>query len=256
MIDINLIRNNQNGLEKALLKRIPSISFDEMLEWDLEKKKISQRIDNMRQNRNENSDLIKKLKDKKDDQTNKLIEEMKTLRDSIDIETEKFKDLEKKIFDFLSVLPNIPDDDLVAGGKENNTVVNMFKEKPTFNFELIPHDIICKNLNLIDYERGVKIAGTGNWIYTGLGAKFEWALINYFVDYHMKNGYTFTMIPYMLNQDCGFGAGQFPKFNNDVYWLGEKFLLPTAETALVNLHAGEILDEKDLPKVFCIFSMF
>jgi len=108
---------------------------------------------------------------------------------------------------------------------------------------------------MIDYERGTKIAGGGYWLYRGMGARLEWALLNYFIDTHLKDGYEFILPPHMLNYDCGFGAGQFPKFAEDVYWLeGEadrkknRFMLPTAETALVNLYAGEIMDEADLPK--------
>ena len=109
---------------------------------------------------------------------------------------------------------------------------------------------------MIDYERGIKIAGEKNWIYTGIGARLEWALINYFIDTHIKNGFQFIMLPYMLKEECGFGAGQFPKFNDEVYMLKEdgKFLLPTAETGLVNLHGNEILDIEELPKKYFAYT--
>ena len=104
----------------------------------------------------------------------------------------------------------------------------------------------------MDYDRAAKIAGRGAWIYTNLGAQLEWALLNYFIATHLKDGYTFILPPHLLNEDTGFGAGQFPKFRSDVFWLEgmepQRFLLPTAETALVNLYRNEILKEEDLPK--------
>lgn len=154
----------------------------------------------------------------------------------------------------LSSLPNIPDEDLVAGGKENNQPLYQYLEQPRFDFKAKDHIELEKDLNLIDYERGVKLAGQGSWIYTGVGAQLEWALLSYFVNAHIKNGWEFNLVPHMLNYDCGYVAGQFPKFKDEVYWIDEergkqgKFLLPTAETALVNMHRNEILDESELPK--------
>ena len=118
------------------------------------------------------------------------------------------------------------------------------------------HVDLCEMHNLVDYKRGAKLAGNGNWIYTGVGARLEWALLNYFIDEHLKDGYEFMLIPHMLNYSCGFGAGQFPKFESDVYWVKDdsdndnKFMLPTSETGLVNLHADEVLTEDELPKKY------
>ena len=104
----------------------------------------------------------------------------------------------------------------------------------------------------MDYDRAAKIAGRGAWIYTNLGARMEWALLNYFISEHLKDGYTFILPPHLLNEASGFGAGQFPKFREDVFWLEglepKRFLLPTAETALVNVYRDEIMKEEDLPK--------
>ena len=117
---------------------------------------------------------------------------------------------------------------------------------------------LAASLGLVDYDRGAKIAGRGAWIYTNLGARLEWALLNYFISEHLKDGYTFILPPHLLNEDSGFGAGQFPKFKEDVFWLEglepKRFLLPTAETALVNIYRNEILDEKELPKKFFAYT--
>ena len=254
MIDINRIRENKKDVEKALLKRMDKINLDKLLEWDKEKRKIGTLMDEYRAQRRKVSDTIPALKKEGKDTTD-ILNEMKELGDKIDEGMVKYNELDKKIFDFLAVLPNIPDEDVVEGGKENNEVIKTHGEKPEFDFELKPHYEILKDLKMIDFNRGTKIAGEKNWVYTGIGARLEWALVNFFIDTHLEDGYEFMLLPYLLNYDCGFGAGQFPKFTEEVYKIQTeddniKFLLPTAETALVNLHAGEIMDIDDLPKKY------
>lgn len=258
MIDINKIRKEKEKIEKALLKRMDNVNLDELLEWDREKRQIGTLMDEYRAKRKRVSEDIPKLKIEGKD-TTEIVNEMKELGTKIDEGTAKYNELDKKIFDYLATLPNIPDEDILSGGKENNTILTTYLEKPQFNFELKPHYEILKDLKMVDYDRGIKIAGAKNWIYTGIGARLEWALINYFIDTHLKNGFQFMMLPYMLNYECGFGAGQFPKFTDEVYTINiedgnQKFLLPTAETALVNLHSNEILNEEELPKKYFAYT--
>lgn len=261
MIDINRIRNNKEEIEKALLKRMNNVHLDELLEWDKEKRKIGTLMDEYRAERRKVSDTIPQIK-KEGKDTTEIVEQMKELGNKIDEGMAKYNELEKKLFDYLVGLPNIPDDDIPAGGKENNIVLSTYLERPKFDFEIRPHYEILRNLKMVDYERGIKIAGEKNWIYTGIGARLEWALINYFIDTHLKNGFQFMMLPYMLKYECGFGAGQFPKFNDEVFMIQDevgnekntKFLLPTAETGLVNLHSNEILNVDDLPKKYFAYT--
>ena len=261
MIDINRIRNNKEGVEKALLKRMDNVDLDELLEWDKEKRRLGAQMDEYRAERRKASDTIPKMK-KEGKDTTAIVEQMKELGTKIDEGMVKYNELEKKIFDYLAGLPNTPDDDVLAGGKENNEVLRTHLTKPEFDFEIKPHYEILKDLKMVDYERGVKIAGEKNWIYTGIGARLEWALINYFIDTHIKNGFQFMMLPYMLKYECGFGAGQFPKFNDEVYMIKTeendekhiKFLLPTAETGLVNVHSNEILNIDGLPKKYFAYT--
>ncbi len=184
---------------------------------------------------------------------------MRELGEKVSEIEKELESLTEKINDFLHGLPNMPDEDIVAGGKEKNEVVEVFGEKPKFNFTPKNHVELCEDLGLIDYVRGAKIAGSGNWIYKGVGARLEWALLNFFMEEHEKDGYEFMLLPHMLNYECGFGAGQFPKFKDDVYILDNtdenlKFLLPTSETALVNLHRQEILEESELPKKYYAYT--
>ena len=178
MIDINRIRNNKEGVEKALLKRMDNVDLDELLEWDKEKRRLGAQMDEYRAERRKASDTIPKMK-KEGKDTTAIVEQMKELGTKIDEGMVKYNELEKKIFDYLAGLPNTPDDDVLAGGKENNEVLRTHLTKPEFDFEIKPHYEILKDLKMVDYERGVKIAGEKNWIYTGIGARLEWALINY-----------------------------------------------------------------------------
>ena len=156
--------------------------------------------------------------------------------------------------------PNLPDPDVVPGGKENNQPLYYFGEPRKFDFEPKNHVDLCTSLGLIDYPRGVKLSGNGFWIYRGMGARLEWALLNYFIDTHLNNGFELVLVPHMLGYECGLTAGQFPKFEDEVYWLDvaederRRFMLPTAETALVSLHRDEILKESELPKKYISYT--
>ena len=157
-------------------------------------------------------------------------------------------------------LPNLPDPDLLPGGKENNQPLRYVGEKHSFDFEPKHHVDLCTDLGLIDYERGVKLAGAGNWMYTGMGARLEWALLNYFIDTHIADGYEFILPPHMLEYQCGETAGQFPKFADEVYKIANPtddrihYMLPTAEAALASVYREEILTEADLPKKFFAYT--
>ena len=257
MIDINLIRNDAEAIKRRYLKRGKDIDFTQLLAWDEERKSIISTVEKMKAERNKVSALIPQLK-KQGQDVSATIAEMKALGDKIAEMDKQLDTVNANIQDFLLRLPNLPDEDLLEGGKENNVPVKVWGEKPTFDFTPKNHVELCQSLGLIDYERGAKLAGNGNWIYTGMGARLEWALLNYFIDSHIASGYTFMLPPYMLSYECGVTAGQFPKFEEDVYHVsnaeGKKFMLPTAETALVNYYRNEVLEESQLPKKFFGYS--
>jgi seryl-tRNA synthetase len=173
---------------------------------------------------------------------------------AIEDEAIKLKELSVEFKTAMLSLPNLPDADLLPGGKENNEPLRYIGEKPSFDFEPKHHVDLCTDLGLIDYERGVKLAGAGNWMYTGMGARLEWALLNYFIDTHTADGYDFILPPHMLEYMCGETAGQFPKFADEVYKIANPtddrthYMLPTAEAALCSIYRDEILSESDLPK--------
>ena len=255
MIDINLIRKTPQRVQESLFKKGYVVSFDEFLQKDQKLRDLKASADELKAERNKVSKSIPELK-KQNLPVEEVFENMRKLGEKIEDLDAQISKLEQELFDFLAALPNMPDDDLVAGEKEGNEVIFTYGKKPEFNFEIKNHVDLCEMHDLVDYKRGAKLAGNGNWIYKGMGARLEWALLNYFIDEHLKDGYEFMLIPHMLNYACGFGAGQFPKFKEDVYWVkdgesdSEKFLLPTSETGLVNLHAGEVLTEEELPKKY------
>ena len=252
MLDINLIRKDPEFVKAALAKREYEVDFTELLQWDARRKEIIAEGEALKAERNRINKEIPRLK-KEGADVSAVMALMKESGEKVKSLDEELRQVEAKIEEFVAALPNLPADDVVAGGKENNQVVKVFGEKPVFNFEAKNHVDLCTSLGLIDYERGVKLAGNGYWLYTDLGAQLEWALLNYFITTHIKDGYTFMLPPHILTYECGYTAGQFPKFKEDVYRVSTgddsfHFLLPTAETALINLYRGEILEEKDLPK--------
>ena len=250
MLDINLIRSNPDFVKEALAKREYDVDFTEMLAWDARRRELLIENENLKAERNRKSKEIPMLKKQGKDASG-LLEELKQMADRVKEMDEEQTALEAKINRFVIALPNLPAEDVIAGGKENNKVIKTFGEKPHFDFEIKNHVDLCTSLGLIDYERGVKMGGNGFWLYSGVGAQLEWALLNFFISEHIADGYTFMLPPHMLTYECGLTAGQFPKFEEDVYRLTEEkfqFMLPTAETALINLYRGEILNEADLPK--------
>ncbi|MCQ2409273.1 MAG: serine--tRNA ligase [Clostridia bacterium] len=260
MLDINRIRNNPQEVVDALAKKGYAADFTEILKWDDERKKTITEIEQLKAQKNKVSSQIPMLK-KAGQSVEPIFEEMKKIGEEIAAGDAKIAELIEKIQNGLLVMPNIPDPDLLPGEKENNQVVKVFGEPPKFDFPLKNHVDLCTDLGIIDYERGTKLSGNGFWIYRGLGARLEWALLNYFIDEHIADGYEFILPPYQLGYNCGLGAGQFPKFADEVYWLDcdedrkrNRFMLPTAETALVNMYSGEIVDESKLPMKFFAYS--
>ena len=256
MLDINLIRKEPELVRNALLKRMDCVDFSELLELDKLKREFLLEGQKLKARKNEVSGNIPRLK-KEGKDISDLLKEMKQVGDSIrDIDT-KLNETSTKLNEMLIALPNMPAEDVVSGDKENNEVIRTWGSKPEFTFKPKDHMQLAEKLGLIDYERGVKMGGTGFWLYKGDGALLEWALLNYFVEEHTKDGYEFILPPHLLINQCGYTAGQFPKFADDVFHLeGENgkasthFLLPTSETALINYHRDEILKEAELPRKY------
>ncbi|NLG37026.1 MAG: serine--tRNA ligase [Clostridiales bacterium] len=250
MLDMQMIRENPERVRAALLKRGRDVDFAELLNKDAHRRALIAESESLKAERNRISKEIPRLK-KAGDDVSPLLARMKQTADRIRELDELERAAGEWITGFVGALPNLPDEDVAAGGKESNVVVRTGGEKPVFDFPARDHMELARSLGLVDYERGVKLGGNGFWLYTDRGARLEWALINYFIGLHIADGYTFVLPPHLLNYECGYTAGQFPKFEQDVFRLEEEgfqFLLPTAETALVNLYRDEIIPESALPR--------
>ena len=271
MLDIRRIKENPDEVKAGLkAKEVDCDAIvDRILELDVQIRGLKTSTETKTAQKNkiskENGKLfgMKKGLEKKGESTAEVdakIEANKaesiTLDNAVAEDAEKLKELNVEFRSCMLALPNLPDADLLPGGKENNQPLRYVGKKPEFDFEPKHHVDLCTNLGLIDYERGVKLAGAGNWMYTGMGARLEWALLNYFIDTHTTDGYDFILPPHMLEYQCGETAGQFPKFADEVYKIANPtddrihYMLPTAEAALASVYRDEILTEADLPKKF------
>jgi len=256
MLDIQLIREKPEAVRQALLKRMDQVDFSELLEWDQQRRSLIQETESLKAERNQISTEIGRLR-REGQPAEAIIDKMGDVSARIKALDGQVGELEARIQQILAGLPNIPDEDVPPGGKENNQVIHQWGVKPYFDFKPKDHVDLVTSLNLIDYERGVKLGGNGFWLYRGLGARLEWGLLNYFIQEHLKDGYELILPPHILTYESGYAAGQFPKFEDDVFLLEQsesksyrQFLLPTAETALINLHRDEILAEEELPKKY------
>ena len=251
MLDIKLIRQNTEEVCKGLESRGADTSaIEKILALDVRRRELLAQTEELKSKRNTVSKEIG-MRKKAGEDTTEIQAEMRAVGEKIAELDKQLAEVEQEQRNLLLCLPNLPAPGVVPGGKEANEVVSVWGEKPTFDFTPKNHVELCTELGLIDYERGVKMGGNGFWLYQGDGARLEWALLTYFMQEHIKDGYTFILPPHMLTYECGLTAGQFPKFEEDVYRLTEEgfhFMLPTAETALINMYRDEIMSEADLPK--------
>jgi len=261
MLDIKLIKEAPEKVIEGLAKKGKDAEKDiyRVIELDAQRRDLIAKSESMKAEQNKASKLVPQYK-KEGKDVQALFAEMKELSAKVKEYEEELSKVEAEYTSIMLTFPNLPDPDLVGGGKENNQPLYYVGEHRKFDFEPKNHVDLCTNLGMIDYKRGVKLSGNGFWIYKGMGARLEWALLNYFIETHIKNGFELVLVPHMLGYECGLTAGQFPKFKDEVYWLQkaederERFMLPTAETALVSLHRDEILKESELPKKYISYT--
>ena len=257
MIDIKLILEKPDYVVAALKKKL--WDFDPKPIQDLSARRLDllKRVEANKAEQNRLSASVPKIK-KEGGDVQAIFREVKALGAKNKEDEEELKNVEAEIRALVEVLPNLPDDDLLPGGKEDNVPFYHFGEEQHFDFPAKDHVALAESLGLVDYKRAAKISGSGTWINTNLGARLEWALLNYFIENHLADGYEMILPPHILNYESGYTAGQFPKFEDDVFWLEgmepRKFILPTAETALVNLHRNEILSLNELPKKYFAYT--
>ena len=255
MLDINYIKENPSEvIERLAIKgKDAAEEIAKILELDAKRRALITETEGFKAEQNKLTKMIPQYK-KEGKDPSPIFAQSKELGAKAKANDELIKAVETELTGYMLGLPNLPDRDLKPGGKENNEAIRYFGEPHKFDFQPKNHVDLCTSLGLIDYDRGTKLSGSGFWIYRGMGARLEWALLNYFIDTHLTDGYELILPPHMLEYECGVTAGQFPKFADEVYKIENptdnrsRYMLPTAEAALASLYRNEILTEADLPK--------
>ncbi len=251
MLDIKLLKRETESCFRKLQSKDPAISISSILKQYEEICEMKTLSESKKAILNQTSKEIGERKRLKADCTD-LMAGLSTLKAEITELDDACSLLEKQYLDQLSRLPNLPMDGIkVALDPKENVCIHTFGHKPHFNFAFKNHVELNENLNLFDFKRGAKISGSGWPVYRGNGARLEWALIQFMMQFHLDNAFTPIMPPHLVKREAMYGSGQLPKFYDQLFKLNDKdfelFLIPTAEVALNGLHLDEILDESELP---------
>lgn len=258
MIDPKHLRKDITEIEKKLQAKVPDVSLAKAQELDVEFRSIKTEVEALKSQRNDLSAKIGKMK-KADEDASLLMQEVLSSGEKIKSLDARLIEIEKELYDALSRIPNIPMDDvLVSLDPKDNVVIRTFGTKPSFSFPFKNHVELNERLGLFDFPRGAKIAGSGWPVYRGFGARLEWALLNYMINYHVKNGYRQWIPPLVVKEEVLYASGQLPKFKNQQFKVedGEKefYLIPTSEVPLNGLYMGEILPEEALPLKYIAYT--
>jgi seryl-tRNA synthetase len=257
MLDLKFISENAELVRKAITNKHEKADIDKILELDSQRKAIILDVEKKKADRNKTSAEIAKMKKSGQDASG-VIASMKRLGEEISGLDEKQRDVETELHSLLLTIPNIPDESVPVGETEDDNVeIKSWGEKPKFDFTPAPHWELGEKLGMFDLPAGAKLSGSGFILYTGLGARLERALINFMLELHTReHGYKEVFPPFLVSRQTMTGTGQLPKLEEDMYDLekGEMFLIPTAEVPVTNIHAGEILNEEDLPKYYVAYT--
>ena len=256
MLDIKILRTEPDRIREALKKRNNDLDITPAIELDLARREILTQVEKKKAQQNEISKKIPQMK-KAGEDTVAIFAEMKELSNEIKADDEKVREIDAKLRDFMLRIPNIPNDSCPVGTDDSeNEEIRRNGTPREFDFEPKAHWDIGTGLDILDFERGTKIAGTRFTVYKGLGARLERAVIQYFLNTHTERGYTEIFPPYMVNRASMTGTGQLPKFEEDAFKVQNNgfFLIPTAEVPVTNLHRDEILDGDSLPIKYCAYS--
>lgn len=257
MLDIKIIRENPEMVQKAIKSKGSKFEVEELLRIDKEKKALVVQAEQLKSEKNKASDKIAEMMKQKQN-PKELIDKMKIVSQKTAEIDNKVEELSIKYDYILYRIPNIAHESVpISTGPEGNKVVKTWGEKPVFLFKPKSQMEIGPGLDILDFGRAAKIAGSGFCLYKGSGAKLERALIAFMLDLHTKkHGYKEIFPPFLVNRRSMTGTGQLPLLEEDMYKLKDDdfFLIPTAEVPVTNIHANEILEEKDLPIYYTAYS--
>jgi seryl-tRNA synthetase len=257
MLDIRFIRENPDVVRNGIHAKNEKGDVDLILAKDEKRRSLIFEVEELKKKRNENSKLVSLyLKEKKD--ASKIIQSTKNISEKIKKFDAQIADLDLAIYEELIKVPNMPHQSVPIGkDSSENVEIKVWGEIPEFDFKILNHVELGERLNILDFPRGGKVTGSGFPVYKGIGATLERALINYMIDFHIKNhNYMEIFPPFMANRDSMFGTGQLPKLTDDMYFVNKDdlFLIPTAEVPVTNLHRDEILNANELPIKYVAYS--
>ncbi len=258
MLDINLIRKERGEVERLLKRKEPNVDLSQVFELDEHLREVKTRVEHLKATRNQLSKKIGEHKRRGEDTTD-LMQEAESFAEEIRTLDHERDVLEKKFHDEIARHPNVPMEDIKESeDPKDNVLIRDWGEKKEFDFPFKNHLELNENLHLFDFARGAKLAGSGWPVYRNMGARLEWALINYMIGIHIKNGYMQWMPPALIRPEILFGSGQLPKFEDQQFQLHDKdyhlYLIPTAEVSLNGLHFDEILEEDNLPLKYMAYT--
>jgi seryl-tRNA synthetase len=256
MLDLRFIRENPDLVKEALVKLNTTAPIDEILSLDEQRRELLSEVEALRAKRNTVSKEIGKMKDS--DRRQALIEEMREVGERIKGLDDQVRQVEEQLNEAMLQVPNMPHESVPVGRDESeNVVVRTWSQPKEFNFEALPHWDLGPTLDIIDFERGVKLSGTRFYVLKGVGARLQRALITWMLDLHIKeHGYTEIYPPFMVREECMWGAGQLPKFLDNIYHDVEDdvWFIGTAEIPLTNFHRDEILAPGTLPLYYVAYT--
>ena len=257
MLNIKFIRENQELLKKAVQNKNENADIDHLLFLEEKKRKLQYDFDQKRAHQKKVSKEIPMLKKKGEDVTD-VLSEMKAISEEIKTINDNLQKVQKEFDQKMLTIPNIPDDDVPVGkDEESNEIIRTWGEIPKFDFTPVDHLTIANENGLLDVSRASKLSGSGFIGYLKDGARLERSLVNFMLDFHVKNhGYDEIALPLLVNRLTMTGTGQLPKLENDMYHIEQDdlFLIPTAEVSVTNFFSNEILNYKDLPKKMVSYS--
>lgn len=256
MLDIKRIRANKEEVIESLNSRFGNYNLDKVIELDEKRREIIFEVENKKARQNEVSKQVPKLK-KEGVDVSELFKEMKLLSDEIKELDVKVKDLDEEIRKELLSIPNTPNKEIPIGkSDEDNVEIRKFLEPKKFDFEVKAHWDLGVDLDILDFERAVKISGSRFSVFKGKGSKLERVLINFMLDLHSEQGYDEVSVPVLINRNSMYGTGQLPKFEEDMFYVPSKdmFLAPTAEVPVTNLLSNEILEFEKVPTYYTAFT--
>lgn len=257
MLDIKVLRTEPEKIREALKKRNNNLDIEPIIELDKKRRELLGEAEQKKAKQNEINKKIPAMK-KAGENTDQIFTEMRELGNEIKEYDEKVREIDEQLKTYMLSIPNIPNENVPVGQDDTENVeVRRFGEPTAFSFEPKAHWDLGTELDILDFERGSKVAGARFTVYKGLGARLERAVIQYFLNTNTEqSGYTEILPPYMVNRASMTGTGQLPKFEEDAFKVDNNgyFLIPTAEVPVTNLHRDEILDGKKLPIKYTAYS--